>query len=66
MSKEVIALKSLIGHQILKDVTTRPRVRSTTLRIEDHDQDLEMVIGGGSDVSYAVVSTSINYVPPVD
>ncbi len=63
MSKEVIALKSLIGHQILKDVTTRPRIRGTTLRIEDHDQELEMVIGGGSDVSYAVISTSVDYTP---
>jgi len=64
MTSTISAIKQLIGHQNRRDLVTRPRVRTSTIRIESHDQEQELVIGGGSDVSYAVIQTSVNYTPP--
>lgn len=63
MTSDVCALKQLIGHQARKELATRPRVRTSTIRISSHDQEQELVIGGGSDVSYAIVSTAVDYSP---
>ncbi len=60
----VAAIKQLIGHQARKDLISRPRVRTSTIRIENHDLEQELVVGGGSDVSYAVVQTSVDYQAP--
>ncbi|CDN46825.1 hypothetical protein [Neorhizobium galegae] len=64
MTSAVNAFKQLIAHQTRKELVSRPRVRTSTIRIESHDQEQELVIGGGSDVSYAVVQTSVDYSPP--
>ncbi|MBB4236379.1 hypothetical protein [Rhizobium esperanzae] len=64
MTSTVSALKLLIGHQARKELVSRPRVPTSTIRIESHDQEQELVVGGGSDVSYAAVQTSVDYKPP--
>jgi len=64
MTSTVSALKQLIGHQTRRELVSRPRVRISTIRIASHDRELELVIGGGSDVSYAVVQTAVDYAPP--
>ncbi|MGO7583357.1 hypothetical protein [Rhizobium leguminosarum] len=66
MTSTVSALKQLIGHQARKELVSRPRIRTSTISRERHDQEQELVIGGGSDVSYAVIQTSVDYVPLED
>ncbi|MBY3363743.1 hypothetical protein [Rhizobium laguerreae] len=60
---QAATFKSFIGHQVLKEQLSRPRRRGTSISIPDHDQEQELVIGGGSDVSYAVIQTSVDYTP---
>ncbi|NEK19880.1 hypothetical protein [Rhizobium leguminosarum] len=55
MTSTVTALKQLIGHQARKELVSRPQIRTSTISRERHDQEQELVIGGGSDVSYAVI-----------
>jgi hypothetical protein len=58
-------IKQLIGQQIRKDLVLRPRWKPENINISSHDQTQELVIGGGTgDVSYAIVSTSVDYVSP--
>ncbi|MEY9198457.1 hypothetical protein ABIA16_003573 [Sinorhizobium fredii] len=64
MTNQIGVLKSFIGQQVLKDQLVRPRRRGTSISIPDHDQEQELVIGGGSDISYAVIATSVDYTPP--
>lgn len=66
MTSTVSALKQLIGHQARKELVSRTRVRTSTIRIESHDQEQELVVGWGADVSFAVVQTSVDYTPPED
>ncbi|MGO6881380.1 hypothetical protein ACCS44_21190 [Rhizobium ruizarguesonis] len=64
MTSAVNAIKQLISHQARKELVTRPHVRTSTISRERHDQEQELVIGGGGGVSYAVIQTSVDYVPP--
>ncbi|TAV04514.1 hypothetical protein [Rhizobium ruizarguesonis] len=63
MPSAVNAIKQLISRQARKELVSRPRVRTSTISRERHDQEQELVIGGGSDVSYAVIQTSVDYKP---
>ena len=59
------AIKQLIGQQIRKDLVVRPRWKPENINVSNHDQTAELVIGGGTgDVSYAIVSTSVDYTSP--
>ncbi|MBY5332160.1 hypothetical protein [Rhizobium leguminosarum] len=64
MTSAVNAIKQPISHQARKELVSRPRVRTSTISRERHDQEQELVIGGGSDVSYAVIQTAVDYEPP--
>lgn len=59
---QIATLKTFVGHQVLKKLA-RPRRRGRSTSIPDHDQEQELVVGG-SDVSYAIVSTAVDYSPP--
>ncbi len=61
----VKALKSNLKTSMLKDSLTELCVIVSTIRIESHDREQELVIGGGTgDVSYCVVCTSVTDGPP--
>jgi len=64
MTNQIGTLKSFIGQQLLKDQFVRSRRRDTSISIPDHDRAQELLIGGGSDVSYAIIQTSVDYEPP--
>lgn len=65
MSQLVQTLKNTIRQQILKEALAKPRTRVNTIRIASHDREQELVIGGqAGDISYSIVSTTLNYEPP--
>lgn len=64
MANQIGTLRSFIGQQLLKDQFVRSRRRDTSISIPDHDRAQELLIGGGSDVSYAIIQTSVDYEPP--
>ncbi|MCZ7890424.1 hypothetical protein O9X99_01920 [Agrobacterium salinitolerans] len=50
-----------------RDLITRPRLRTSTIRIATHDREQELVIGGkAADVSYTIVKTTLDYEPPAE
>ena len=58
-------LKISMKQEIAKDAVARPRRRRPTIRIADHDRDLELVVGGQvGDISYTIIETSLDYEPP--
>lgn len=58
-------LKISMKQEIAKDAVGRPRRRRPTIRIADHDRDLELVVGGQpGDISYSIIETSLDYEPP--
>ncbi|MBY5684820.1 hypothetical protein HFO32_22110 [Rhizobium leguminosarum] len=50
-----------------RDLITRPRIRTSTIRRATHDRDQELVIGGqAADVSYTIIKTTLDYEPPAE
>lgn len=50
-----------------RDLITRPRLRTSTIRTATHDREQELVIGGKvADVSYTITKTTLDYEPPAE
>jgi hypothetical protein len=50
-----------------RDLITRPRQRTSTIRLSTHDREQELVIGGqAADVSYTITKTTLDYEPPAE
>ncbi|TAV14721.1 hypothetical protein [Rhizobium ruizarguesonis] len=67
MTNAAMIMKGFVDQQILKAQLLKPRRHGTSISIPNHDRQQELVIGDNrGDVSYAIVSTSVDYTPPDD
>lgn len=57
-------IKGFVDQRILKAQLLKPRRHGTSISIPTHDRQQELVIGDNpGDVSYAVIATSVDYIP---